>query len=395
MAASPLAVDGGKSTQTVMVTIKVRLRDKHSTELRRQARAVNVVWNYANEMQKKAAQARRRWLSYPDLARLTSGSSKELNINSHTIQRICKAYDDARNTQKKPWLRWRSRKSLGWVPFNTSHVLFDGGAFVFRGVRYEAMHLRDVLKPGMRFGAGSFNADAKGHWYCNVPVEVECAEPRPENAVGIDLGLNTMATLSSGAKIEMPRFYRESERALATAQRARKTKRARAIHAKARNRRKDFLHKASAALAQEYGTIIVGDVSPSKLAKTTMAKSVYDAGWAGFKAMLSYKAITRGGRFVEVSEAYSSQVCSACGSLPTSRPKGIADLGIRQWECSDCGAVHDRDVNAALNIARVGLNTLVAGASKHKTVATPLARRGVVTARRPVSSETRLAIKDA
>lgn len=350
------------SSPTQTITVKIRLRDKHAAGLRRQARAVNLTWNYLNETQKKAAQARRKWLSVFDLMKLTAGAGKELDLHAHTIQRVCRAYDDARKTQKKAWLRWRSRKSLGWVPFNTGHVLFDGECFVFRGVRYQPMHLRDILKPGMRFGAGSFNADARGHWYCNVPVEVPCAEPKPENAVGIDLGLKTLATLSTGDKIEMPRFYRESEEALAKAQRARKTKRARAIHVKARNRRKDFLHKASAALCAEYGTIVVGDVSPSKLAKTTMAKSVYDAGWAGFKAMLSYKAITRGGRFVEVSEAYSSQTCSTCGSLPPSRPRGITGLGKRIWSCDDCGTLHDRDVNAAINICRAGLSTLTGGA---------------------------------
>jgi putative transposase len=350
------------SIRTQTITVKIRLRDNAAAGLRRQARAVNLTWNYLNETQKKAAQACRKWLSYVDLARLTAGAGKELDLHAHTIQRVCRAYDDARKTQRKAWLRWRSRKSLGWVPFNSGHVLFDGAAFVFRGIRYEAMHLRDVLAPGMRFGAGSFNADAKGHWYCNIPVEIECAETKPGNAVGIDLGLKTLATLSSGFKVEMPRFYRKSEAALATAQRARKTKRVRAIHAKARNRRKDFLHKASAALCTEYGTIVVGDVSPSKLARTTMAKSVYDAGWSGFREMLRYKAMTHGRRFLEVSEAYSSQLCSACGSLPASRPRGIAHLGVRAWTCDDCGTLHDRDVNGARNILRVGLDTLAAGA---------------------------------
>jgi transposase len=81
--------------------------------------------------------------------------------------------------------------------------------------------------------------------------------------VGIDLGLKDLATLSSGEKVQVPKFYRRSEERLATVQRARKTKRARAIHAKIANRRKDFLHKASAKLAKEYGFIFVGDVSPS------------------------------------------------------------------------------------------------------------------------------------
>ncbi|MBB5762143.1 IS605 OrfB family transposase [Methylorubrum rhodesianum] len=350
------------SSPTQTITVKIRLRDKRAASLRRQARAVNVVWNYVNEVQKKAAQAQRKWLTWVDLKKLTAGSSKLLNLHSHTIQQVCIAYDRSRSAQKRPWLRWRGRKSLGWVPFSTGHVLFDGECFVFHGGRYEAMHLRDVLKPGMRFGAGSFNADAKGHWYINLPVEVECAEPKVEDAVGIDLGLKTLATLSTGDKIEMPRFYRESEEALAKAQRARKTKRARAIHAKARNRRKDFLHKASKALCEKHGTIVVGDVSPSKLAKTTMAKSVYDVGWSGFREMLRYKAITHGRRYAEVSEAYSSQVCSSCGSLPPSRPRGIADLSKRMWICDDCGTEHDRDVNGAINICRAGLSTLVAGA---------------------------------
>src|SRR3546814_9572428 len=84
----------------------------------------------------------------------------------------------------------------------------------------------------------------------------------------------------------------------------------------------------------------------SKLARTRLAKSVLGAGWSGFKRMLSYKALMHGGRYLEVSERMSTQTCSECGTLPPSRPKGIAGLGIREWECSDCGAVHDRDVRS-------------------------------------------------
>jgi IS605 OrfB family transposase len=360
---SPMKPDNAPEThiQRQTITFKFRLRDRHAAELNRQARAVNYVWNYVNETQQKAARAHRKWLTAFDLQRLTNGASKELDIHAHTIQRVCRAYDDARKTHKKAWLRWRGRKSLGWVPFNTGHVSFDDADFKFRGVAYTPMHLRD-LKPGVKIGAGSFNQDAYGHWFLNISVEVECALSAPLSSVGIDLGLHTMATLSTGEKIEAPRLYRASEEKLGTAQRARKTKRARAIHAKVANRRKDFLHKASAKIAKQFGLIIVGDVSPSKLAKTNMAKSVLDAGWSGFKNMLSYKANYRGGAMVEVSERYSSQTCSACGSLPPSRPKGIAGLGIRRWTCDECGAIHDRDVNAARNIVRAGLRTLVGGA---------------------------------
>ena len=101
-------------------------------------------------------------------------------------------------------------------------------------------------------------------------------------------------------------------------------------------------------------------VSPSKLAKTTMAKSVLDAGWADFKTMLGYKAIRHGSRFLEVSEAYSSQACSDCGSI--GGPRGLKGLAIRGWTCAECGSEHDRDVNGACNILARGLASLVEGA---------------------------------
>lgn len=346
------------------LTIKLRLRDKHASELNRMARAVNYVWNYCNETQRKAARARRKWLSAFDLQRLTNGAGKELDLHAHTIQRVCKTYDTSRRTHKKAWLRWRGKKSLGWVPFNTDHVSFNGSTFKFRGVTYQTMHLHPALVTGMKIGAGSFNQDAKGHWYLNAPIEVDCPAHVPGDAVGIDLGLHDLATLSTGEKIAAPRLYRASEEKLAKAQRARKTpKRIRNIHAKIANRRKDFLHKTSASLAKQFGLIVVGDVSSKKLARTNMAKSVLDAGWSSFKTMIRYKAIMQGGRMIEADERYTTQACSCCGGISASSPKGRADLNKRDWVCDDCGAVHDRDTNAALNILRAGLCSLEEGAS--------------------------------
>ncbi len=345
----------------MQLTYRFRLRDKHCSELNRQSRAVNFVWNYCNETQRNAARSSKKWLSGYDLMKLTAGTSGDLGLHGHTIQKTCAQYDKSRRQHKKPWLRFRGKKSLGWVPFNTGQVAFDGASFAFRGVRYEPMHLRD-LAPGVKIGIGSFSADSRGRWYINVLVEVPGAAVVPASAVGIDLGLKSLAVLSNGEAIESPRFYRNHEAALATLQKAHKAKRTTAIHAKVANRRKDFLHKASATIARENGLIVVGDVSPSKIAKSRFAKSSLDASWADFKRMLSYKAIRHGGTFLEVDEAYSSQTCSTCGSRPESRPKGIAGLGIREWTCSDCGAVHDRDVNAALNILRAGQRTLAGGA---------------------------------
>jgi putative transposase len=328
----------------MQLTYKFRLRDKHAAELNRQARAVNYCWNFCNETQQKAAQSGRRWLTAVDLMRLTAGAGKLLDIQAHTIQKVCQQYDRSRSEKRKPWLRWRGRKSLGWVPYNQGHVTFDGKTFKFRGMRYETMHLRD-LPAAVKIAAGSFNADSRGRWYLNVTIEVATMDHAPLTRVGIDLGLKDLATLSDGGKIEMPRFYRKSEAALATAQRARKSKRVRAI----------------TALAKKYGLIVIGNASPSKIARTRMAKSVLDAGWADLKRCLSYKSIRNGGGTLEVSEYMTTQTCSSCGALPEGRPRGIAGLGIREWTCSGCGAVHDRDVNAARNILRRGQASLVEG----------------------------------
>ena len=125
------------------LTYKFRLRDKHAAELNRQAQVVNFVWNYCNEAQRHMLRWD-RWLSDFDLIKLTSGTSKELNLNAHTVQRVCRAYVLARKTHRRGSLQWRGRKSLGWVPFNTSAVSFDGASIKFRNKQYDLMHLRDM-----------------------------------------------------------------------------------------------------------------------------------------------------------------------------------------------------------------------------------------------------------
>lgn len=346
----------------IYLTYKLRVRDKHASRLNGQARAVNLVWNFCNETQQKAALAKRKWLTGHDLWKLVAGATKEgLDLHSHSAMRVCQQYHKSRRERNKPWLRWRGHKSLGWVPFNTGHVTFDGDAFVFRSERYETMHIRDI-RPGIKINGGSFNADSKGRWYLNVQVAVDhYASSDYKAPVGIDLGLHSLAALSTGETIEAPRFYRKSEMSLAMAQRGAKNSRVRSIHKKAANRRKDHLHKASVKIVKKYGLIFVGDVSPSQIAMTKMAKSVLDAGWSDFKRMLAYKAIRYGAKMIEVDERWTSQTCSECGSLPPSRPRGIAGLRKRMWACDDCGTVHDRDTNAARNILRLGQQSLGGG----------------------------------
>ena len=183
------------------------------------------------------------------------------------------------------------------------------------------------------------------------------------NLIGIDLGLKDIATCSDGTIISNPKFYRQYEQKLGIAQRAKNRKRVRALHAKIANCRKDHLHKASTMLIKKNALIVVGDLSAKKLVKTKMAKSVQDTGFSAFKTMLKYKCENAGVWFEEVSESFTTQMCSCCGEVTASSPKGRADLRIRVWECENCSSVLDRDLNSAKSILALGHKRLAGGIS--------------------------------
>ena len=329
--------------------------------LNKQARAVSYVWNFCNNTQKHALQWGKRWPTGFDLDKLTAGSSKELGIHAGTINAVTAQYAKSRNQFKRPYLRYRGKKSLGWVPLKGRDLKREGNAFRFAGNTFRVFDSRPLPDGKIKDGT-CFSQDRRGNWFLNIVIEVPDVQARqPLRGVGIDLGLKDLATLSTGEKIRHPRCFRQLEERLAKAQRAGKKRLAAKIHAKIANTRQDFLHKASTDIVRRFDYIAVGNVSSGKLAKTKMAKSVYDASWHSFKTMLAYKSVANGAWYEEVNESFSSQTCSTCGALPESRPKGIAGLRIREWVCGECGAVHDRDVNAALNILRSGRRAPVVG----------------------------------
>ena len=347
-------------------TLRLRIKDKHARVLSAMAREVNQVWNFCNETSRRAIRERHQWLSGYDLQKLTNGYSKcdGIHIGSPTVQQVCEDYAKARKQFKKAKLRWRvsnpqsSKYSLGWIPFKARALQYKAGQIAFAGQKFSLWDSYGLADYELR--AGSFSEDSRGRWYLNVVVKVQAKGSSATASVGIDLGLKEVAVASNGQRIE-GRFYRKLEADLGIAQRAHKKRRVKAIHAKIANQRKDALHKFSTALVRENAAIFVGDVASSKLVKTKMAKSTLDAGWASLKTMLEYKSQQAGIVFDVVNESYTTQTCSCCGAIPASSPKGRAGLGIREWVCSDCGAVHDRDVNAAKNILAAGHRRLAEG----------------------------------
>ena len=347
-------------------TLKLRIKDKHANVLSAMAREVNQVWNFCNETSHRAIRERHQWLSGYDLQKLTNGFSKceGVQVGSPTVQQVCENYAKARKQFRKTRLRWRvsnpqsSKYSLGWVPFKARALQYKAGQIHFAGQRFSLWDSYGLSDYELR--SGSFSQDSRGRWYLNAVVKAQLAAGAGTAAVGIDLGLKEAAVASSGQRIE-GRWYRRHEQALGIAQRANKKHRVKAIHAKIKNQRKDALHKLSTQLVRSNAAIFVGDVASGKLIKTKMAKSTLDAGWSMFKTMLEYKSQQAGIVFEEVNESYTTQTCSCCGGNPASSPKGRAGLGIREWTCCGCGAVHDRDVNAAKNILAAGHRRLAAG----------------------------------
>lgn len=335
-------------------TLKVRVKDKHAAELNRMARSVNFVWNYLNELSSRAIREKGLFLSAYDMHPYTKGAGKDLGLHSQTLQCIAAEYVARRKQFKKPRLNWRKsggvRRSLGWIPVNTGAAKWKNGQVFHNGTYFKVWDSYGLST--YKFRAGSFNEDSRGRWYFNVAVEVDVQPTLGQGTVGIDLGLKDVATCSDGGRLENSRFYRRMEDQLATAQRARNKRRVKAIHAKIKNRRQDAQHKFSRKLVNQYGEIVVGDVSSTRLAKTRMAKSVYDAGWSQLKTMLEYKCAHAGIVFKVVRETNTTRACSSCGSL--SGPQGVNGLRVRGWECVECGVLHDRDVNAARNILSLG-----------------------------------------
>lgn len=220
------------------------------------------------------------------------------------------------------------------------------------------------LPDGARPSTVTVSRDSAGRWFVSILCQDAIAPLDPaRNMVGVDAGITALAVLSTGEKVVNPRHERADRRKLAKAQRAlaRKAKgsanRAKArlktarVFARIADRRRDHLHKVTTRLVRENQVIAVEDLTVRNMVKNhSLARAISDASWREMRSMLEYKAAWYGRELITVDRFFpSSKLCSACGTIASSMP-----LNVREWECA-CGAVHDRDVNAAKNILAAGL----------------------------------------
>ncbi|WP_406331517.1 RNA-guided endonuclease InsQ/TnpB family protein [Streptomyces sp. NBC_00203] len=218
--------------------------------------------------------------------------------------------------------------------------------------------------------------DAAGRYFASFVIDTDphadaARMPETDQSIGIDLGLTHFAVLSDGTKIDSPRFLRRAEKKLKKAQRelSRKQKGSKnrekarlkvaRAHAQVTDARREFHHQLSTQLIRDNQAIGVEDLAVKGLARTRLAKSVHDAGWAQFVHMLEYKAVRYGRTLVKIGRFEpTSQTCSECGAKDGPKP-----LHVRTWTCAVCGAVHDRDHNAAKNVkTTAGLAVAACGA---------------------------------
>lgn len=279
-------------------------------------------------------------------------------LHAHTLQavliRLNKSFQNffrrVKAGQTPGFPRFKSRRRFNSLVFTPTAFKVEGSHVKLSKVGNVKIKMHRALPENH---GTLFLKQICGAWYACFSCEVAVQPlPKTDAAVGIDVGLESFAVLSNGTVIQNPRYYQKAQAALRVAQRrvARCIKGShrrhkavqilQKIHEHVTNQRKDFQHKISFGIVQRYGTIAVEDLNVKGLAAGMLAKSVHDAGWAGFISMLAYKAESAGRQLIAVNPAGTSQTC-LCGA---SVRKLLSD---REHVCTECGLVAPRDLVSA------------------------------------------------
>ncbi|GAA0329889.1 transposase [Actinoallomurus spadix] len=374
--------------------------DAQAAELLRTFGCVRKVYNLALAARSQAWTSRRESLTCNDTsAMLTAWEKTEdlafLNeVSSVPLQQVLRHLQTAFTNffaKRAGYPRFKAKKkSRTSAEYTRSGFRYRDGKLTLAKMT-EPLNIvwSRPLPEGARPSTVTVSQDAAGRWFVSLLCEDSGIRPLPANgaAVGIDAGLEHLLTLSTGEKITNPRYERRDRARLARAQRelSRKAKgdganRARArrrvarIHARITDRRRDMLHKLTTRLLRDNQVVVIEDLTVRNMLKNhALARAISDAAWSEFRRMLEYKAAWYGREVIVVDRWFpSSKLCSACGTMAEAMP-----LDVRAWTCG-CGAIHDRDVNAAKNLLAAGLAVSACGAGVRPTT-TPEPKRRDLT----------------
>lgn len=338
---------------------------------------VRYVWNHALAERQRAYAVEGRSVSYAETDRMLTALKADgehewlRDVSSVPLQQALRHLQGAYAAffaRRARYPRFKAKRRC------RDSATFTRNGFSWRGGELRIAKLSEplairwsrLLPEGVQPSSVTVSRDAAGRWFVSILCEDPSITPLPrvEGTVGIDAGLTALVTLSTGEKIANPRHERRDRAKLAKAQRSlsRKRKgsanRAKAkvkvarVHARIADRRRDHLHKLTTRLVRENQVLAVEDLTVRNMTRNhSLARAISDAAWSEMRSMLEYKADWYGRTVVAVDRWYpSSKTCSGCGTMAAAMP-----LAVREWECSDCGTVHDRDVNAARNILSAGL----------------------------------------
>ncbi|MEU7382938.1 RNA-guided endonuclease TnpB family protein [Streptomyces sp. NPDC042207] len=370
-------------TQQLKRAFKYRFypTDEQAAELSRTFGCVRLVYNKALQERTEAWYGEQRRISYvQSSARLTEWKKTEelaflADVSSVPLQQALRHLQTAFANffaKRAKYPRFKSRKN------SRASAEYTRSAFTWREGRLTLAKMSaplDIrwsrpLPEGTEPSTVTISRDAAGRWFVSLLCE-DTITPAPAtaDAVGIDAGITSLVTLSTGEKVTNPSHERRDRARLAKAQRelSRKGKgsanrekarrKVACIHARIADRRRDFLHKPSTRLVREDQTVVIEDLTVRNLLKNgKLARAISDASWTELRSMLEYKCAWYGRELVVIDRWFpSSKLCGACGTVREKLP-----LNVREWTCV-CGTVHDRDVNAPRNTLAAGLAASACG----------------------------------
>ena len=306
----------------------------------------------------------------PDFCWLNEVSSVPMQQALRHLQTAFANFFAKRNGYPK----FKSKHGLNSAEYTTSAFRWNGKDLILAKMKDPlAVRWSRTIPKAAKVTTVTVSNDPAGRYFVSMLCDDAVSSlPKHESKVGLDLGLSSFAVLSTGEKVSATNIFRKNEKKLAKLQRrlAKKQKGSKnrikarlkvaKLAAKVSDTRKDFLHKLSTRLIRENQTIAVETLAIKNMVRNRhLSKSIADAGWGEFVRQLTYKARWYGRTLVGIDKWYpSSKRCSDCGFVLTKIP-----LSVRKWACPECGANHDRDVNAARNILAAGLAVSALGES--------------------------------
>jgi putative transposase len=337
------------------------------------------VYNWALETKTKAWMAEKKRLSQFDLCKLLVDEKKnqewlcEANSQSllGAIANLDKAYNAFfRKVSKFPKFKSRHRAKQSFTVFQGVKIDHDKGTISL--IKHGKIEIAsDPRRWTGQIKSATVRRDPDGRWYVSVLVDdgvkLPKTQPVTDRIVGVDLGLISLATVSTGEKIANPKFLNKSIKKIRRAQRvvsrrkrgSKRRDRARyrlaCVHSHVGNQRNDFLHKLSHKLVAENQGLAFEDLAVSNMVKNhRLARSIQDAGWSTLVKYCKYKSVWSGKPFIQIGRFEPSSKLCSCGVI--NRSLSLSD---RTWTCQSCGSTHDRDILAAQNIKRMALHPQV------------------------------------